>query len=222
MITHVSFFENTFLFNDVENKKIEKLLESASLNVESYQKGDVIFSPSSFERKIGFVSKGECMVYRQTNTGLVPLNAAKMYDSFGIISVFSSRGDFPTYVKANNACTVIFMDSEDLKELVKKCPQVSLNVINFLANKIDFLNDKIAAFSAGSIEEKLINHIISLQKKFNSLEFDFNKKKSAEALNCGRASLYRALDALEKDGYISFASKKIHITDLKGLERISK
>ena len=95
-----------------------------------------------------------------------------------------------------------------------------MNIIEFLTEKINFLNDKIAAFSGGSVEEKLASHILLLSKKNNSLEFDFNKKKSAEALNCGRASLYRAISALESAGYISLDNKKIIINDPEGLERI--
>ena len=49
-------------------------------------------------------------------------------------------------------------------------------------SKNAFLNEKIAAFSGGSIEEKLASYILSLKKKHDSLEFEFNKKKSAEAL----------------------------------------
>jgi len=64
--------------------------------------------------------------------------------------------------------------------------------------------------------------LLGLKRKYESAVFDFNKKKSAEALNCGRASLYRALASLESEGYISFESKKINIIDLEGLERISK
>ena len=95
-----------------------------------------------------------------------------------------------------------------------------LNIIKFLAKKINFLNDKIAAFSGGKIEEKLAKYLLGLKKKYGSSKFDFNKKKSAEALNCGRASLYRAIDALEKGGFISLDNKKINIIDPEGLERI--
>ena len=84
------------------------------------------------------------------------------------------------------------------------------------------MNDKVAAFSGGCVEEKLASYLLGLKRKYRSCEFDFNKKKSAEALNCGRASLYRAIASLETEGYISFENKKIHINDPEGLERISK
>ena len=83
--------------------------------------------------------------------------------------------------------------------------------------------EKAAIFSFKKLifcVKKLIR--LSLKKKHNLLEFEFNKKKSAEALNCGRASLYRAIDALRSSGLITLADKKIIINDPEGLERITK
>ena len=222
ILSYSSFLKNTFLFNKVDQEAIDRLLDSAECEEKSYLRGEVIYSPEDFERKIGFVCKGECLVVRRSNGNNVPLNTVKEADSFGIVTVFSSRERFPTLIIAKTACTVLFFSADTLKQLIGANAQISLNVIEFLTEKIDFLNDKVAAFSGGSIEEKLISYLLGLKNKHNSLEFEFNKKKSAEALNCGRASLYRAIDTLESGGYISVDSKKIYIKDLIGLERILK
>ncbi len=222
MTAYSSFFKKTFIFKDISDDIVELLLKSIKIEEKSYQKDDAIYSPDDFERKIGFVYRGECLIGRHTGGGFVPLNSITAPDSFGIVTVFSDRGEFPTVVKAKNACTVLFFPAEDVTALIEKNPQISLNVIEFLTRKINFLNDKIATFSGGSVEEKLASYILALHKKHNSLQFDFNKKKSSEALNCGRASLYRAIDSFEKEGFITFENKKININDLKGLERILK
>ena len=221
MNDYPSFLKNTFLFKKMDENDILTLLNSIDIEEKSYNRGEIIFSPDDFERKLGFVMKGECTVGRQSGV-FVPLNTLCVSESFGILSVFSVRDEFPTLIKAKTACTVLFFSSEAIHALVEKSPVVSMNVIEFLARKISFLNDKIAAFSGGSVEEKLVGYILGLKNKHNSLSFDFNKKKSAEALNCGRASLYRAITSLEESGYISFEDKKIIINDQNGLERILK
>ena len=222
MSTYSSFLKNTFLFNGMEETDISSLLACISPEEITYQKGDVIFSPDGFERKLGFVLRGECVVGRHTGGSFVPLNTLKKGNSFGILTVFSAYDEFPTLIKAKNSCTVLFFSADSTRELVEKNPIVSMNVIEFLAKKISFLNQKVAAFSGGSVEEKLAGYILELKRKENSLSFDFNKKKSAEALNCGRASLYRAISSLEDAGFVSFDNKKIIINDPEGLERILK
>ena len=106
--------------------------------------------------------------------------------------------------------------------MIEKNHIISLNVIGFLTERITFLNDRIAAFSGVSVEEKLVNYILGLRKRYGSDEFEFNKKRSAEAISCGRASLYRAMDSLANAGYVSFDNKKVYILDQQGLERMSK
>ena len=219
---YTAFFTNTFLFKNISDEKMEAILKTIKVEERNYQKGEKIYSPDEFYRKVCFIYQGECVVCRQTNGSTIPLNNATKYDSFGILTCFSDCDDFPTVVTAKTACTILFIYADDLGKLIEQNSTISLNIITFLTQKINFLNDKIAAFSGGNIEEKLASYILSLVKKYNSLEFVFNKKKSAEALNCGRASLYRGIDALKSAGFITLDDKKIIITDLNGLERIVK
>ena len=222
MSKHSEFFKRTFLFSGIDDNAIESLLNRITVAERKYQKGESLCTPTDFEKKIGFVYSGECVVGRQTSTSVIPLNLLKAYDSFGILTCFSQHNEFPTLITAKSATTVLFIHADDLKLLISQNSTISLNLISFLTQKISFLNEKIAAFSGGSIEEKLASYILSLKKKHNLLEFEFNKKKSAEALNCGRASLYRAIDALRSSGLITLADKKIIINDPEGLERITK
>ena len=222
MSAYSSFLKKTFLFKGINEDDIVRLLKNVKIEEKSYQRSDIIYSPSDFEKKIGFVYHGKCTVARQSSGALVPLNVIREYDSFGIVAVFSDRDDFPTLVKANVSSTVIFFSAEDIRVLISLDSRIAVNIIEFLTAKINFMNDKVAAFSGGCVEEKLASYLLGLKRKYESAVFDFNKKKSAEALNCGRASLYRALASLESEGYISFESKKINIIDPEGLERISK
>lgn len=222
MDTYSRFLKHTFLFEKMDEENIATLLSRVTTEERSYLRGELIFSPDDFEHKLGFVLDGECLVGRQSGGTFIPLNTLAKGQSFGILAVFSARDEFPTTIIAKGACTVLFFSSEAVHTLVEESPAVSMNVIEFLARKISFLNDKITSFSGGSVEEKLAGYILELKRKHNALCFDFNKKKSAEALNCGRASLYRAIAALEEAGYISSDSKKIIIHDPDGLERILK
>ena len=91
-----------------------------------------------------------------------------------------------------------------------------------MANRINFLNERISTYSGGSCEEKLASYIIYLSKQTQCLEFEFNKKRGAEAIGCGRASLYRAIAYLTNSGAIISDDKKIIIKNISILERISK
>ena len=167
MQPYTLFLKNTFLFKNISEPNIDCLIKALKIEVKSFSKGSIIYSPEDFERKLGFVIDGECLVCRLTGKGnIVPLNTIPHHGAFGVVSVFSKRDEFPTTIKSKTKSTVLFFTKEDILCLVANNPQISINIIEFLNNKIEFLNDKLASFSGGSVEEKLAGYILELQNKY--------------------------------------------------------
>ena len=84
--------------------------------------------------------------------------------------------------------------------------ELALNYIKFLSGRIEFLNLKIDAFTATDAAQKL-----SLYLYNSTSEETKNLTELAKRLNMGRASLYRAVEALEKEGIIEKNGKKITV-----------
>jgi CRP-like cAMP-binding protein len=106
--------------------------------------------------------------------------------------------------------------------LSKRFPTVALNIINFLTDRISFLNEKIATFSGNTVEEKLISYIDYKSRLCGTDSFDFNKSRAADAINCGRASVYRALEDLTQRSIVGFDGKKLFILNYNYFERKEK
>ena len=212
-----------FLFEHVKNDRIDELIDTLTPEIKMFSAGETIYSPSEFKTKMGFILDGTCVVERQRSDGTsIPLNQLGCGDAFGVISVFSDSGEFPTFIKAKKEATVLFFDKSDVLYLVKNEPEIAMNIINFLGDKIAFLNNKISTFSADNTEQKVAKFLAYESRKKGAQCFVFNCKKTSEALNIGRASLYRAIDSLTQHGIIKLENKIINITDLEGLERITK
>jgi len=219
---YVALLSGVFLFDGVDKKTLKLILERTNPKIEFFSPKQVIFSPDKYERKLAFIISGECTVERVKSDGsFIPLNSLKKYDSFGIMSLFSEEAEFPTSIVAKKNSELVFFTKEDVDEMIETSPRVAKNIIVFLTNRVAFLNAKIATFSSDTVEKKLANFLIIQEKKCGS-EFEFNCKRTAEAINAGRASLYRALASLGEFGLIKNENKKIIILDPEGLERISK
>lgn len=216
------FISDCFLFHSLNDQEAGAAIDTLDFDVTDFKRGDVIFSPSEFKSKIGFVLEGECEVSQAHAGAYVRLRSLRHGDTFGIIAIFSAASEYPTLITAARASRIVFIDKENVVSLVKSYPQIALNVIAFLAERVGFLNSKISTFSAGSAEAKLASYVLQLYRQISSSEIDFNKAKSAQAIGVGRASLYRAITALKDSGLIEFDNKKIYIKDPKGLERIAK
>ena len=219
----ISELKTLFLFRNLSTEELEEIAKKISFSVGSFCKDELIYEPEHYRASLCFILKGACKVNKKRHDGtLVPLNTLNKGDSFGAINLFSNAEDYPTYVYASKQTEVLFIDKEEAVRLISENSKISLNFIEFLTGRILFLNNKISTFSSGSTEQKLANYLITLQKEKGATEFEFNKKLTAEALGIGRASLYRALEALESDKIIKVDNKKIYITDPPGLERITK
>lgn len=222
-ITLESFFTKTFLFTGISEQETKKILSGIDFRISEYKRGDTVYSQEVFYSKIGFILEGACSVCQKKAGGrAVPLNVLEKYQSFGISAVLSLEDSFPTEITAKKETKIIFISRDDFINAIHENGLVAMNVINFLAGRIKFLNKKIATFSLDGCEQRLSRVILAEYERLGESEFSLNCKKTAEELNIGRASLYRSIKELCSAGYIEYENKKIIIKDPIGLKGISK
>jgi CRP-like cAMP-binding protein len=209
------FFADTFLFSGIDEATIDSLV-SEKVTKKRFLKNELICSPESCDKKIGFVLSGECEIC--SDNSRVPLNRLGKYSVFGVTNLFSSEDDFPTNIYAAKECEVLFIEKDDFLEIIKSSPEASFNLIRFLVGRISFLNKKISSFSSENTETKLMKYLLTKYRQ-HGVSFELNLSRTAEEINSGRASLYRSLNALESEGVISRVGKSIRINNPKGLER---
>ena len=74
--------------------------------------------------------------------------------------------------------------------------------IIYLTEKVRYLNGKIDFFTAGSTKAKVYEYLVRAADERGNAAPTVSIKRLAEQLDMGRASLYRALDALSQEGKI--------------------
>lgn len=209
----------TFLFSGLKKDEISNLLINKKMEISHFTRGDIIYCCDDKEKKIGFILSGSCEVRKKkSSSGEALLNTLSASDSFGILSVFSNE-KFPTQIFASKNCDILFFTKQEIDEYVNSSSQIATNLVNFLVNRINFLNEKIAILSSTRVEERLTQYLLLESKRYNSDTFYFNITKTSDAINAGRASVYRAVEALQSEGQIMLIDKKtikINQTLLKG------
>lgn len=210
----------SFLFKGLDQKTISKIIESNPPKITGYKRNDLIYPSQSPDEAVGFVIQGKCEIRTlRADSGKTVINILSPGDSFGILSVFSDD-DFPTEIYATVNSTVLFFSKEQIIDFANNYSQISTNIITFLAERVNFLNRKIATFSAKSVESKLASFILDECEKQSSDTIIFNAKKTSEEIGAGRASVYRALSSLQDSGLIVFTNKQIQVINKNDLERI--
>jgi CRP-like cAMP-binding protein len=130
-------------------------------------------------------------------------------DWFGAAALFNDRGEYPSTLTAICPCQVLYLPQETVEELLRRWPAAAENYIRYLSGRIGFLSDRLNSLSAGTAEEKVRQFLLLQADETGAV--DASASDLARALGLGRASVYRAFDALEQEGVLSRQGKTIHI-----------
>ena len=216
------FARQLFLFNGVDSDKMPEILNTSLYEIRHFSRGETIYSPLEYEKKIGFVISGKCEVgIKKPDGSTALLNTLAEHDAFGVLAVFSECEEYPTEIVAAKSSDVMFIPKSGAMALIRSYPEISENVIRFLSERIRYLNRKIANFSGTRVENRLASYLL-LKSETEGNSFALNCNKAAQAINAGRASVYRALSSLSELGIISYTGDKIILLDPNGLKEISK
>ena len=206
---------SSFLFRNAGAETIDSALSDPLAKIASYGKGDTVYDPAHFSRAVGLVLSGRIRV----SGGSAPryrMRTLSKGDPFGAAAVFSPEEDYATCLTAETRCRVLFLPQTLLARLLVEDPAVAENYIVFLSERVRFLNEKIRSLTTPSTGGTLREYLLKNAKEEEDgfvLRLGISYSALASALNMGRASLYRALDGLEKSGAIRREGKKILIPD---------
>ncbi len=219
----LTFGDNTkatpFIFKKMSEGEIKKALVCSDYTLTHYKAGEKIFDGEFFLRAIAFILEGKISVYKFSGERKTLLSQLCEGGSFGASSLFDLSPRFPTSIYAKTDCTIMFITQDKMSELITKFPQIAINYIHFLSDKIRFLNDKIDSFAATSAEQKTAKFLLQNCKE-SRMSSSLNMTQISSSLGIGRASLYRILVKLEESGAIERNRSEIIIKDEKILKNI--
>jgi len=193
------------LFAGVEQTAARRLMDTAETLCAP--KGESIYTPQRFRRCLGFIAAGRVRVSKQT----LVVSVLTEGDVFGAAALFNTSGEYATTLTALTDCTVLLIPQMAVSLLLHESPQFAENYVRYLSGRIQFLSLRLDAVTAGSAERKLGQYLLSQADEEGRLRIGATQLSAS--LGMGRASLYRAFEALEDAGAIERTGKEIHILD---------
>lgn len=216
----LKLFSECPIFKNVPEADLCAIAENyASLSV--CEKHDVIFSENSYTRSLVIIIKGSASVTKQSGNSKILMNILQKGDIFGMATLFFEEENYLTQITALEKVTMAVFSKENVQKIFSLYPAVSENYITILSEKIHFLNKKISTYTKAETIQKVASFILQCADNEKMLAvLPYSITNIADALNVGRASVYRAFDTLENDSVIKREGKKIKILDLTALENI--
>lgn len=163
---------------------------------------------------IGILVMGSAVILRCSEVGVtVTMRTISSGGIFGAASVFGEWDDGLSSIKAKTDCTVIYITESDFKKLLEDFPKIAISYISFLSERIRFLNRRFDAFSADSTDHRLYEFLMTAADEDGVIVLEYGMSELARRLKIGRSSLYRSIEALEKNGFVKREGKRFRLTN---------
>lgn len=190
-------------------------LTAGGARIEHYARGEVIFSPDKYENSLGLVITGALRVAK----GRVHISELGRGEIFGAVALFGEKDYYVTEITAKTDAQVLLLGREAITEYMHTRPVFAENYIRYLCGRIYFLNAKIDSFTAGAADDGLAAYLLRNADESGEIPHIRikNRTELARKLNISRASLYRAIAALESRGAIRCEDNDIIIADKEKL-----
>lgn len=203
----LQFLKKTKIFESADEKLLKNVLKDYGKAM-SYSKNEIVFSKENYLPVICIIIKGEARVSK----GDTVISHLKDGEIFGAAFLYNSNYEFENTVTALTPLKVVIIDKIGINTLIQNDSSVSINYISYLSERIGFLNSKIEGYTQSSAEEKLLLYFKNnCDNTDGKCEISVSMTELSRVLHISRASLYRVIETLEKQGKICRDGKKIYL-----------
>ncbi len=204
------------IFSSLSPSVLKAALSCDETYAIDYKRGETIYSGECFRFSVGFIIKGGAKVFKSENGVII----SKLGENsvFGCAALFSGRDHFVNQIVATKDTKVFYIDKSVIVKLMQSDPSFSVSYIRYLSDRILFLNKRIVNFTGGTAESRLANYLLSCFADYKTYELDRSMSQLAVSLDIGRASLYRAFDALAAGNAVERNGKYIRLIDKEALK----
>lgn len=206
------------LFRGCPEKDIEKIIIDGG-RVVSFRSGDIM--EAGF-RSVGILLSGRGVIYSSDKGRQTLLRFISPGDAVGVAGLFADKAPETQILACGDGKSEMFFVSREAFERLmneESDGKFRSNLIKFLSDRVSFLNSRIDCVTGGSAERRLALFIKNSPVSPNGeISLGMSMTALARALDIGRASLYRAFDALQADGIISREGDLITILSRDALD----
>ncbi|MGO1469252.1 MAG: Crp/Fnr family transcriptional regulator [Tissierella sp.] len=221
MKKHLKSLSKCILFKDIEEVKIEEILNSMTYNISTYEKDSIIAIEGDDCNSLGIILEGNIEIHKSFPSGkVVTINHFSAGNIFGEALVFSGTHVYPATILSSSTSKIMYLKRDTITKLMTIDERIINNFMGVLSNRILMLNDRISNLSLDTLRKKISNIILKQYKKQKSLKIilPYSRKKMAQLLNIPRPSLSRELINMQDEELINFNKNNITILNLKKIE----
>lgn len=204
----------------------DQLIALSNIAVEKYFiKGKTIFLEGSEGRGFFIVYSGLVKIYKTSKEGKEKiLEVIKPYEIFAPVPVFSGE-TYPASAEAMKSAKVIFFSRDNFLRLVSKYPEIALNMLAAVSDRLRRFTVQIENLSLKETPNRLAAyflHVLNENCQDTTFILEIPKGQLASLLGTIPETLSRILAKMRETGIIEQNGKNIKIIDRDSLKELAK
>lgn len=215
---YLDIVSQTPLFSDVTHNEIQDLLTCMNSHVKKYNKNEFIFLAGDTPTGIGIILEGNAKIIKEDILGNRAIIGKLMQgDIFGEVFACALVDQLPVSVESETACSVLMLD---YKKIITSCSSnckfhtmLIKNMLQILAEKNMYLNNKNDILSSRSMRDKLLKFLETVAEEKNQVSFEipYDRQELADFLSVNRSAMTRELLNMKEDGLINFSKNHFEL-----------
>ena len=198
--------KNVALFAGVSEATVSALVADAGTRRAELARGGAVCRRGGANDDLIVILSGKA----EARKGSVVMRALHAGDVTGVSALFGGDGVMDSDVTAQTKLTALLFDRAAVLAAVRSDPALAENYIRFLSSRVRFLNGVISRCVGADSAGKLARYLAA-QASEKGERFALNVSRAAAELSLGRATVYRALDALVEAGCVERCGREISV-----------
>jgi CRP/FNR family cyclic AMP-dependent transcriptional regulator len=197
-----------------------------ALQHRSLDRGYVIFREGDVGDRLFLVTAGKVKISRRSSDGrenlLAVLGPGEM---FGELSLFDP-GPRTATAAAVTECTVASLDHDDLRPLLQQRPEVAVQLLQALAQRLRRTNEAMADLVFTDVPGRVSKALLDLAERFGEPEgealrvnHDLTQEELAQLVGASRETVNKALSDFASRGWIRVDGRSVILLDPERLAR---
>lgn len=194
------------IFNHLSEEHLQLIAEKVVKK--SLNKHDFLYQPGDKSNAIYILNRGAIKIFQISESGKEQLTRIlKPGDFIGETGVFSLDSLFKDYAQAMIQTLVCVIYQSDLQKIMQEYPEVSIRIIQELAQRLNQSEKQIINLSAQNVGTRLAMFLADLVQEENQVTpLPMSKKEIASYIGTTPETLSRKFKVLEEKGLIESLS----------------
>lgn len=192
--------------------------------IANYKKGEDIYRKGDHSNSLFLILKGVVKTHTMDNNAKELITGLYKADDLLGFTSFDDNIPYTETATAVENIEIVGLSKTYVKDILKKSQDVSLELMNLLADNLSEIKEQLVKMAYSSVRKKTaatIMQYVEIMNKNPEAPLRISRNDLATTAGIATESLIRTLSEFKKQGIIEIEGRNIRIIDLEALKEIN-